>query len=170
MVRQRLTVMDDLTGSSGPDSAWHTHLSSTRAARAAQMDSTPFWKQSPVRAGGGRQREPGDSGVRPGWNPPHHTGRSSNVTLETTGAWGEERQVQQLPTVTREEWQWRGRALSALWFGAGRAWGGARPSFCLSALPPPRRAQSFQSFLMVRFHSQDRWSVLSSSVKRDLML
>ena len=30
--------------------------------------------------------------------------------------------------------------------------------------------QSFHSFLMVRFHSQDRWSVLSSSVKRDLML
>lgn len=30
------------------------------------------------------------------------------------------------------------------------------------------RNQSFQSFLMVRFHSQDRWSCLSSSVNLDL--
>lgn len=30
--------------------------------------------------------------------------------------------------------------------------------------------QSFQSFLMLRFHSQDRWSCLSSSVNLDLML
>lgn len=31
-------------------------------------------------------------------------------------------------------------------------------------------AQSFQSFLMLRFHSQDRWSCLSSSVNFDLMV
>lgn len=30
--------------------------------------------------------------------------------------------------------------------------------------------QSFQSFLMLRFHSQDRWSCLSSSVNFDLMV
>lgn len=63
--------------------------------------------------------------------------------------------------------------LSALWYGEGRGWGdtSACPSSVRpSALPASGWAQSFQSFLMVRFHSQDRWSVLSSSVKRDLML
>lgn len=56
-------------------------------------------------------------------------------------------------------------------------WGGYGLGWDMSVLLPVRRparlpagAQSFHSFLMVRFHSQDRWSVLSSSVKRDLML
>ena len=60
-------------------------------------------------------------------------------------------------------------------FGMGRGGAGGDTSACpssvrQSALPASGWAQSFQSFLMVRFHSQDRWSVLSSSVKRDLML
>lgn len=33
-----------------------------------------------------------------------------------------------------------------------------------------RGNQSFQSFLIVRLHSQERWSCLSSSVNLDLML
>lgn len=32
----------------------------------------------------------------------------------------------------------------------------------------PKKVQSFQSWQMWRHHSQDRWSSLSSSVKRDL--
>lgn len=47
---------------------------------------------------------------------------------------------------------WAG-ALSALWYGGGGGVGGAprhHPA-CLQAY-----AQSFHSFLMVRFHSQDR--------------
>lgn len=66
-----------------------------------------------------------------------------------------------------------GRGPSALWYG-GRGGGGAGHGAHIppSVLPArlPGQTQSFQSFLMVRFHSQDRWSVLSSSVKRDLML
>ena len=57
-------------------------------------------------------------------------------------------------------------------FGLGSG-GVGRGMFVLPSARPahlPATAQSFHSFLMVRFHSQDRWSVLSSSVKRDLML
>lgn len=66
---------------------------------------------------------------------------------------------------------WAGPVSTLVWGqGVGVVGWGASvlPSACPARLPAG--AQSFHSFLMVRFHSQDRWSVLSSSVKRDLML
>lgn len=123
---------------------------------------------------------------------PHSTGSSSNNTrpLDHRGGWGlragegQEEQVGGAPAGPGQEADQAGMVaawpgtLSALWYGVRRRlWGGkggARacvcPSVCLPCPPPRPRTQSFHSFLMVRFHSQDRWSVLSSSVKRDLML
>lgn len=119
-------------------------------------------------------------GVRKGrWRPgleapspryPPSTGRSSKAkTTEEAGACGAG------PGGMGRVGQ-GGRPVSTLvrgWDGVGVVgWGTSDRSVCLSeGLPASRaRAQSFHSFLMVRFHSQDRWSVLSSSVNRDLML
>lgn len=64
---------------------------------------------------------------------------------------------------------WAGPVSTLVW-GQGDGVVGWGASVLPSARPARLPAQSFHSFLMVRFHSQDRWSVLSSSVKRDLML
>lgn len=105
-------------------------------------------------------REPGGTkrGRRPGLNAPRHcTGRSSNMTLETTGACrreGGKGRVEELPV---DQWDGGGRALSALWFGMGRGLGwdtSVRLSVCPACLLAG--VQSFHSFLMVRFHSHDR--------------
>lgn len=132
-----------------------------------------------------REIEPGGHGKGSrglaGASLPHSTGRSSNETQDHRGGWACGRgRVEEGVGGTRlsqaREADQGGRGtegLSALWYGEGRGWGytSACPSSVRpSALPASGWAQSFQSFLMVRFHSQDRWSVLSSSVKRDLML
>lgn len=59
---------------------------------------------------------------------------------------------------------WAG-ALSALWYGGAQGGGelerGAYISLCVSPVSLPGQARLFPSFLVVRFHSQNRWSVLS---------
>lgn len=115
-------------------------------------------------------RHRGGSGL--GWMPPHPcTGRSSNMTLETTRACrreGGRGRVEELPVGQVGWWQGRGPVSTLVWDGEGSGVGHVRLSVCPACLLAG--AQSFHSFLMVRFHSHDRWSVLSSSVKRDLML
>lgn len=111
--------------------------------------------------------------TRPGRSPPPPAQAEAATTLDHRGGWvcGLEGWRGGRPGGRRGEaavWV----ALAALWSGV-RGMGGVGGHVLDLGRParlPPAAAQSFHSFLMVRFHSQDRWSVLSSSVKRDLML
>lgn len=58
----------------------------------------------------------------------------------------------------------RGPVSTLVWGGAqggGELERGAYISLCVSTVSLPGQARLFPSFLVVRFHSQNRWSVLS---------
>lgn len=121
---------------------------------------------------GGTQRGGGWAGAPP---PTRHRQKQQRDTRDHRSLWAGGQGTVGGGASRDGQGRWRGGALSALWFGVGREMGRGTfvcPSIRLSVYPAclSARPQSFHSFLMVRFHSQDRWSVLSSSVKRDLML